>query len=334
VAFPSWFPLWTWSTEVALEASGPDFLGIGSTRCGTTSIYEYLRSHPDVWLPPIKELHYWDIERVRRVDGRSRRLRFGANHARRLGRPVARVAADLDFMCRYTFGRRNDRWYRGLFCYGGKATMGEITASYCHLPIADISAIHQHFPNLRLILILRDPIERAWSSAAKVLGRQAGTSLTDVSETALWEFFDRPNLKAASDYLGMIRRWQSVFGPEQLFVGSIEEMAREPDVFFGNLGKHLGVDSAPLIETYRRIEPANTTVGFRSTVPPLWEQRLARQFHAMVDSLIGEIGLPVREWQERISSALAQEATSGSMADDSSLSKRPSIKSQTVTPEE
>ena len=37
---------------------GPDFLGIGTTRSGTTFLHHHLRAHPRVWLPPQKELHY------------------------------------------------------------------------------------------------------------------------------------------------------------------------------------------------------------------------------------------------------------------------------------
>ncbi len=37
----------------------PDFLGIGAPRTGMTWLYENLRRHPEVWLPPIKEIHYF-----------------------------------------------------------------------------------------------------------------------------------------------------------------------------------------------------------------------------------------------------------------------------------
>jgi hypothetical protein len=38
----------------------PHFLGIGAQKAGTTWLYEMLHAHPGVWLPPVKELHYFD----------------------------------------------------------------------------------------------------------------------------------------------------------------------------------------------------------------------------------------------------------------------------------
>ncbi len=39
---------------------GPDFLVIGAQRAGTTWLHRVLRQHPALWLPPLKELHYFD----------------------------------------------------------------------------------------------------------------------------------------------------------------------------------------------------------------------------------------------------------------------------------
>src|SRR6266478_1414402 len=46
----------------------PDFLCIGAHKGGTTWLYQQLDSHPDFWMPPIKELHYFDqLSRVQRT---------------------------------------------------------------------------------------------------------------------------------------------------------------------------------------------------------------------------------------------------------------------------
>ncbi|MGD1948605.1 MAG: hypothetical protein ACFB14_03045 [Leptolyngbyaceae cyanobacterium] len=37
-----------------------DFLGIGAQKAGTTWLWSILKTHPDVWIPPKKELHYFD----------------------------------------------------------------------------------------------------------------------------------------------------------------------------------------------------------------------------------------------------------------------------------
>src|SRR5438309_7414307 len=45
----------------------PDFLCVGAQKAGTTWLYRELESHPDFWMPPLKELHYFDqLSRVPR----------------------------------------------------------------------------------------------------------------------------------------------------------------------------------------------------------------------------------------------------------------------------
>lgn len=46
--------------DTLLKNSLPDFLGIGGGRCGSTWLYDNLRKHPEVWMPPRKEIHYFD----------------------------------------------------------------------------------------------------------------------------------------------------------------------------------------------------------------------------------------------------------------------------------
>ena len=54
--------------------SYPDFLGIGAQKAGTTWLSHNLQLHPEVWMPPVKELHYFD-EKIRRRTNLVSRLR-------------------------------------------------------------------------------------------------------------------------------------------------------------------------------------------------------------------------------------------------------------------
>src|SRR5689334_15761196 len=47
-------------TDQTAARTGPDFLCVGAQKAGTGWLYEQLRSHPDFWMPPVKELHYFD----------------------------------------------------------------------------------------------------------------------------------------------------------------------------------------------------------------------------------------------------------------------------------
>src|SRR6201987_4886933 len=50
------------------DGARPDFLCVGAHKSGTTWLYQQLDSHPDFWMPPVKELHYLDqLSRVQRT---------------------------------------------------------------------------------------------------------------------------------------------------------------------------------------------------------------------------------------------------------------------------
>lgn len=100
-----------------------NFLGIGAQKCGTTWLFELLSLHPQVRFPAGKEVHFWDGQRERGVD-----------------------------------------WYEGLFeGQPPSVAVGEITPAYAILAPPIIAEVARAFPALRLIYLIRNPIDRAWS---------------------------------------------------------------------------------------------------------------------------------------------------------------------------
>jgi Sulfotransferase domain len=103
----------------------PDFLVIGAQKSGTTSLYEYLRSHPEVFMPDIKELDFFTPE---------------LNWERGFG------------------------WYQRLFANPGEGikAIGEASTSYTKYPrySGSVELISQYLPKANLIYVIRNPIDR------------------------------------------------------------------------------------------------------------------------------------------------------------------------------
>src|SRR5438270_8769299 len=78
---------------------GPDFCCIGAQKAGTGWLYEQLRSHPDFWMPPMKELHYFD--RPARSRQRSLTVPRKDNDRIAIARERARDDRDYDFLRRF-----------------------------------------------------------------------------------------------------------------------------------------------------------------------------------------------------------------------------------------
>src|SRR3954451_6343376 len=88
---------------MARDLPGPDFICIGAQKAGTGWLYEQLRAHPDFWVPPIKELHYFD--RLARTDdpraGRSLPSARTDEQRIMIGRDRARDPTDREFLSRF-----------------------------------------------------------------------------------------------------------------------------------------------------------------------------------------------------------------------------------------
>lgn len=158
---------------------GPDFVGIGAARSGTSWLYEVLDRHPSIWLPPIKELHYFDDP--------SRSKRYYSYLRMRLisGLWVRRPFSAWDLQ--YFFGRPCDEWYSRLFEPGRRCGLltGEITPAYAILDEAILERIQAINRQVKLIYLMRDPVMRCWSAVmkqgvARVLARKTQSAMPTV----------------------------------------------------------------------------------------------------------------------------------------------------------
>ncbi len=189
----------------------PNFLGIGAQKSATSWLHVALQAHPQICLPTRrKELHFFD----------------------------------------YNFWKRLD-WYRWHFAPANQSTNqpinqinGEITPAYSILPKAKILEIKQLNPDLKLILLLRNPIERAWSSASMEQIRNKNRARAAVPTEALLRQFRRPDVLARGDYAQILENWRAVFPENQLFIGYYEDVAERPAELLREIFAFLGVDTA------------------------------------------------------------------------------------------
>lgn len=254
-------------TGTPLEGlSRPDFLGIGSHRAGTTWLYEQLSRSPRVWLPPVKELHYFDrsprypspshlavTSPLRRTFGASRPVR---QWQRRGLRQAAQLLSHGDltgagWRIRFHLRPVNDQWYTTLFAAAPAGVpCGEITPAYSILDDADVSRIVQVAPQARVILLLRDPVDRAWSNIRLAVMRN------EASPSAIRERLDREGVRARSDSIGTLQRYLRHFPPDQILVGFFDAIVEQPRALLHDIGTFLGVGDLGVEPTAERVNAA------------------------------------------------------------------------------
>lgn len=252
--------------------SHPDFMIIGTKRGGTTSLWNALLGHPDVLplFPGLQELkspHYFDIEYWRGdvwyrsfFPTRSQRRR----HRRRTGRrPVA----------------------------------GEASPYYMFHPLA-AERIATDVPDVRLIVSLRNPVDRIWShynervaghteelSFERALAaedeRVAGETERIVAESPRYysRHHDLSTYLARGRYWEHLSRYVARFGPDQLLILRAEDFYADPRGELAKVGRHLDIDPAGFGEVahYNRIP--------RDTLPADVRQRLTEYYRPHVAEL-------------------------------------------------
>lgn len=215
------------------QARLPDFLCIGAQRAGTTWLHQALAALPGVWLPPMKELHYfdhaeapehWDAFRARQAVDLLLRLRDPAQQA---------LALDHGFG-----GPPTDGWYSRRFDGAPPgALLGEVTPAYATLDDAGIARVLALLPDVRVLLLLRDPVQRSLSGALHAL-RHAGQAITAEAVAAAVE---APDNRARSDYRGIIERWSAALPPGRLGLFFHDDLLAAPAQTLARIAGFLGL---------------------------------------------------------------------------------------------
>lgn len=148
------------------SATGPDFICIGMQKAGTDWLYDQLQFHPDFWMPPIKEFHYFDRRKIPQIGRAKKFLDMTPERLeRRLSGRRSWDQRDHDFLREASLckGPLDIARYASLFRYKGTLLSGEITPGYSTLSESIISQIGAELPETKIILLVRDPVARAWS---------------------------------------------------------------------------------------------------------------------------------------------------------------------------
>lgn len=217
-------------------------LGIGPAKTGTTWLSAYLRKHPNVWLPWIKELHYYDISIMSDADYlyyRQHRLTLMEDLAARIRKAkdmpaeLSKLQERIDWLRDFAFvefRKEDDFWYRRLFEPKDEhKVFGEFTASYGLIDTALLKRAASMFPNGRIVIMLRDPVARIWSHLRFRVNRGVPLALNDVpamAHHAMNNFWYAPH----SRYDEIIAKADAAVGRDRVMILFYE------DIFFDEGG--------------------------------------------------------------------------------------------------
>ncbi len=272
----------------------PDFLIIGAQKAGTSWLAANLSRHPDVWTPPLKELHYFD-ERIKEPSFGASIVRLATKRYtdedwypwywryqlkslvercfRRNGRDSD--PESLSWALKFFLGSPSDGWYASLFDGGRGKTTGEATPEYAILEEQDIAHVHGLMPDARIVFFMRSPIERPYSSALMRLRILEGIGRGAQVDGAFFENFCRePAVVSETRYLECLERWRRFYPDEQIFVGFLEDIHFQPVRLLQRLYEFLGIDPSPA----RMVERSRINPGCREEMPAPLAVHLAHAY--------------------------------------------------------
>jgi Sulfotransferase domain len=242
----------------------PDFLIIGTQRGGTTSLYRHLKSHPCMGAASNKDLHFFD-----------RRFHKGL------------------------------MWYRGHFptrlekayvrqVYKRPFVTGEASPSYLFHPYAP-KRVAQVLPNVKLIVLLRNPVSRAYSQyhhavelgferlsfeeAIQVEEERTAKEREKILQDELYysEEYKHRSYLSKGIYVEQLQAWMDLFPREQFLIIKSEEFYADPAATFKQVLSFLNLPEAEVEMGKKEFKQYNTNT-YSSKIDPVVRARLIEYF--------------------------------------------------------
>ena len=281
---------------------GPDFICIGAQKAGTGWLYEQLRSHPDFWMPPMKELHYFD--RVASGGDMQRSLAPARNEQDRvrIARGRARDQRDNEFLDRFeqlsVGGMFDLEGYAELFNGKGASIAGDITPGYSTLTDDRVEMIADRFNLARIFFIARDPVERAWSQLSMYVRRGLIDRLNAEDFDQIIQHLGRPEFRARSYPTEIVRRWRRHVTSDRFAVYFFDDLKRDPVRLRASIMTFLGGNPSrssgalpPDYNAKARKEKLTLSDSTRSLLADFFKEELR--------ACSTELGGPAIDWPKR-----------------------------------
>jgi len=293
-----------------------DFLCAGAQRSGTSWLWAHLRARPDIWFPPNKEIHYFTRATnyptpshlacrglVQKFLGNSQECRtwrwlfFGYAH-----KSLARAAPDQKLQCllwllKYFFGTPCDEWYLSLFRRGSGKICGEITPDYSLLDECGVENVVRLLPNIKILLLMRDPLDRVLSQTRYHMDGKAYPDLSRASEDELVQFATQPGQVLRGDYGRILAIWRKFIPAERIYLGYYEDIQNRPGDTLNSILDFLGAETIASVD-------GKQLAGRRNAASPRtfsgsFVRRIAPAHEGAIRGCVNALGEPAALWLER-----------------------------------
>lgn len=229
------------SLAIGASPAGPMprvLFGLGATKAGTSWLYRYLESHPDVFVRSIKELHFFNTQAGDRFFLRQLRKRKQAVSKRLRGlspsdpnyAPSAQIFADLEHYIPVLENGETDA-YLAYLTHGmnGQSLVADVTPAYALLNQERLSEIVSSVPEAHFVYLMRDPVSRLWSHVRMQAKRKVLRDGGDLHQICA-NIFDavlageETAISTRGDYVSALGKFDAVIPTDRLDLRFYEEL--------------------------------------------------------------------------------------------------------------
>ena len=210
----------------------PNFLIFGVQKSGTTSIYSYLEQHPQVYTSPRKETNFFCRALDKGEPSAEEQLTPG-------GRKRILTLEDYEAL----FDGATD-----------EVAIGEASPNYLFRHEQAVPGIKEYMPDVKLIAVLRNPVERAYSDYLMHV-RQVVGSRKSLAEQLESNAHSSHTLLKGRYYEGM-KHFLEAFGPEQVKVFLYDDLRKDSAALMREMYGFIGVDADFEVDTGRKQQQA------------------------------------------------------------------------------
>lgn len=241
---------------------GPDFICIGSQKAGTSWLYENVLIHPDMFMPPEKEVNFFcprsklKINTIfRKLISRKERIDYLRrwNKAEKISTSWSGIQClywRFSWYLRYLYANHLPSQYSKLFLKLNGKKSGDISPTYAIFTEKQIKKLSKAAPQAKIIFLIRNPIERTWSHfkmETKNLNALSEDEILHRLQTRVTYF------SYLSIYTAILKRWERFF-PNQIRVWFYDQLNENPVQLFQEICEYLEITPTDIVITDKVFE--------------------------------------------------------------------------------
>jgi hypothetical protein len=272
--------------------SHPDFLIIGAPEAGGDIVKDALLKNPKVWFPPLDNIlafhSSFQIER----------LQIARDFLRG---DIPYKSTHLFWLLRYFLQPvPTIKWVSKLFTTKQKDLIkGEFSDEYITLPFDEVEKLHRLLPDLKIIILIRHPVDRSYAAIKKKFEHNKKTPFASLNKRQLVALINSDWVRSHSSYQKALDAWPVFFGLKNIFVGFYDDLLEDPKTFMKKVSNFLELE--PVSMTGIKVPPKASRKKFPPGLLPYLHPFYRQEIENLANRVNGQAG----DWLDEFDAALA-----------------------------